>query len=180
MLARFARRKEQQQQQQRLATADRRRRKGRRGCGWTASRSGVYNKACRLQDTRLAGRYQTGPATFGASPQNPRSGKPECCSLRRRPVKTPATSWERFASTTTVFVEICDGREPPFRLGARCEGGCDERDDTSAAGKRGIIAESRVHEGCSGINHLIVSENPKWLGSLRCWTKSRSRCEILP
>lgn len=24
------------------------------------------------------GRYQTGPAAFGVSPQNPRSGKPRC------------------------------------------------------------------------------------------------------
>jgi len=91
VLARFARRKEQQQQQQQQQRRQSRCRGPKKverwaeGCGWLALESGVYNKACRLQDTRPAGRYQAGPAAFGASPQNPRSGKPECCSLWRRP-----------------------------------------------------------------------------------------------
>lgn len=62
---------------------------------------GVYNKACRLQDTWPSGRYQTGPAAFGVSPQNPRSGKPRCSAV----TMTTTTTRSTFAvETLATFV----------------------------------------------------------------------------
>ncbi|TGZ49417.1 hypothetical protein DBV15_09777 [Temnothorax longispinosus] len=120
-----------------LAAAERRRRKGGRGCGWDGiGGSGVYNKACRLQDTRPAGRYQAGPAAFGclaAKPSLRKAGAPLSAATARvkhsvasrlAPVETPATSRGPSAVDDRRFRgEICDGRKPPFRLGPRCIGG---------------------------------------------------------
>jgi len=64
---------------------------------------GVYNKACRLQDTWPSGRYQTSPAAFGVSPQNPRSGKPRCSAVTM--TTTTTTTRSTFAvETLATFV----------------------------------------------------------------------------